>query len=120
MKLLEYDYKQLKLILTLCKRVPKCPLNELYASQVDIHYRVNQNDNLQVKAQSMKYMFDMNMPLEFILKAGGLSNDIKTDSKQWQDRIDKANALQAKMEKTKQTSTEEITVEETNDNNSQE
>ena len=120
MKLLEYDYKQLKLILTLCKRVPKCPLNELYASQVDIHYRVNQNDNLQVKAQSMKYMFDMNMPLEFILKAGGLSNDIKTDSKEWQDRIDRVNALQAKMEKAKQTSTEEIAVEETNGNNSQE
>ena len=120
MKLLEYDYKQLKLILTLCKRVPKCPLNELYASQVDIHYRVNQNDNLQVKAQSMKYMFDMNMPLEFILKAGGLSNDIKTDSKQWQDRIDRANALQAEMEKAKQISTEQIEVEQTNGNNSQE
>ncbi len=120
MKLLEYDYKQLKLILTLCKRVPKCPLNELYASQVDIHYRVNQNDNLQVKAQSMKYMFDMNMPLEFILKAGGLSNDIKTDSKQWQDRIDKSNALQAEINKEKQKSTEEIIVEEDKNNNSQE
>lgn len=120
MKLLEYDYKQLKLILTLCRQVPKCKLNELYASQVDIHYRVNQNDNLQVKAQSMKYMYDMNMPLEFILKVGGLSNDIKTDSKNWQTNIDKARALQAEMEKAKQTSTEEITVEENNGNNSQE
>ncbi len=118
-KLLEYDYKQLKLILTLCRQVPKCKLNELYASQVDIHYRVNQNDNLQVKAQSMKYLYDMNMPLEFILKVGGLSNDIKTDSRQWQENIDKANALQAEMEKAKQSSAEEITVDETN-NNSQE
>lgn len=88
------DYDQLKLILLLCKQVPNCPLNELYASQVDINYRVNQNDNLQVKAQSMKYMYDMNMPLEFILKVGGLSNDIKTDSKNWQDNIDKARSLQ--------------------------
>lgn len=118
-KLLEYDYKQLKLILSICRQVPKCKLNELYASQVDIHYRVNQNDNLQVKAQSMKYLYDMNMPLEFILKAGGLSNDIKTDSRQWQENIDKANALQAEMEKAKQSSTEEIKVDETN-NNSQE
>lgn len=118
-KLLEYDYKQLKLILSICRQVPKCKLNELYASQVDIHYRVNQNDNLQVKAQSMKYLYDMNMPLEFILKVGGLSNDIKTDSRQWQENIDKANALQAEMEKAKQSSTEEITVDETN-NNSQE
>ena len=120
MKLLEYDYKQLKLILMLCKQVPKCPLNELYASQVDIHYRVNQNDNLQVKAQSMKYLYDMGMPLEFILKVGGLSNDIKTDSRQWQENIDKARAIQIEMEKATQTSTEEINVEENNDNNSQE
>ena len=118
--ILGIDYDQLKLILMLCKQVPNCPLNELYASQVDINYRVNQNDNLQVKAQSMKYMYDMNMPLEFILKVGGLSNDIKTDSKNWQDNIDKANALQAEMEKATQTSTEEIKVEENNDNNSQE
>jgi hypothetical protein len=119
MKLLEYDYKQLKLILMLCKQVPNCPLNELYASQVDIHYRVNQNDNLQVKAQSMKYMFDMNMPLEFILKVGGLSNDIKTDSRQWQERIDSALAIQQEMEKAKQTSTEQIEVDQ-DSNNSQE
>lgn len=117
MKLLEYDYKQLKLILMICKQVPKCPLNELYASQVDIHYRVNQNDNLQVKAQSMKYMYDMNMPLEFILKVGGLSNDIKTDSRQWQENIDKAHSLQMQMEQASQTTTEEISVENT-DNNS--
>ena len=120
MKLLEYDYKQLKLILMLCKQVPKCPLNELYASQVDIHYHVNQNDNLQVKAQSMKYMYDMNMPLEFILKVGGLSNDIKTHSRQWQENIDKARAIQAETEKETQTSTEEIKEEKTNVNNSQE
>jgi hypothetical protein len=104
----------------LCKQVPKCPLNELYASQVDIHYRVNQNDNLQVKAQSMKYLYDMGMPLEFILKVGGLSNDIKTDSRQWQENIDKARAIQIEMEKATQTSTEEIKVEENNGNNSQE
>lgn len=119
MKLLQYDYKQLKLILEICRQVPNCKLNELYASQVDIHYRVNQNDNLQVKAQSMKYLYDMNMPLEFILKVGGLSNDIKTDSRNWQSNIDKAIALEIEREKAQQTSTEQISVKET-DNSSQE
>jgi hypothetical protein len=119
MKLLEFDYEQLKLILMLCKQISGCPLDELYASQVDIHYRVNQNDNLQVKAQSMKYLYDMGMPLEFILKVGGLSNDIKTDSKNWQANIDKLRANQAEMEKAQQTSTEQIEVEQ-NGNNSQE
>lgn len=117
-KLLEYDYEQLKLILMLCRQVPKCPLNELFASQIDINYRVNQNDNLQVKAQSMKYLFDMHLPTEFILKVGGLSNDIKTDNKNWQESIKAYNEQQSKLESQKQT-TENINVEE-NDNNSQE
>lgn len=104
------DYDQLKLILMICKQVPNCPLDKLYASQVDINYRVNQNDNLLVKAQSMKYLHEMNMPLEFILKVGGLSNDIKTDSKEWQENIDKARNLQMEMEKASQTTTEEISV----------
>ena len=113
------DYDQLKLFLLLCQQVPECPIKNLYASEIDINYRVNQNDNLQVKAQSMKYMYDMNMPLEFILKAGGLSNDIKTDSANWQKNIDRVRAIQAEMEQAQQTSTEQIEVEQ-NGNNSQE
>ena len=117
-KLLEYDYEQLKLILMLCKQVPKCPLDKIFASQIDINYRVNQNDNLQVKAQSMKYLYEMHLPTEFILKVGGLSNDIKTDNKNWIASINAFNEQQAKLESQKQT-TENINVEE-NNNNSQE
>lgn len=90
--LLGYDYEQLKLILMLCKQVPNCPLDELFASQIDISYRINQNDNFMIKTQGMKYLYDMGMPLEFILRVGKLSNDIKTDAKEWQARIDKLKA----------------------------
>lgn len=113
--LLGYDYEQLKLILMLCKQVPNCPLDELHASQIDISYRINQNDNFMIKTQGMKYLYDMNMPLEFILKAGKLSNDVKTDAKEWQDRID---ALK-KEELAEQQVTETIKVQESG-NNSQE
>lgn len=104
-----YDYDQLKLLLMLCKQVPNCPVNELHASQIDINYRVNQNDNLLVKTQSMQNLYSINCDLEFILKVCGLSNDIKTDSKNWQAMIDKANEQQ-KQEK----SVEEIDVVEEN------
>ena len=67
----------------------------------------------------MKYLYDMHMPLEFILKVGGLSNDIKTDSRNWQANIDKAIALEIERENAQQTTTEQISVEET-DNTSQE
>ena len=101
--LLGYDYEQLKLILMICKQVPNCPLNELYASQVDISYRINQNDNFMIKTQGMKYLYDMGMPLEFILRVGKLSNDIKTDAKEWQARIDKLKKEQLEQQKATET-----------------
>lgn len=113
------DYEQLKLILMLCKQVPNCPLDELYASQIDINYRINQNDNLLVRAQSMRYMYEMHCDLEFILKTCGLSNDIKTDSRNWQDSIDRYNKQQEEVEQQEQTTTEVIETENT-ENNSQE
>ena len=114
-KLLQFDYEQLKLILMLCKQVPNCPLNELYASQIDINYRVNQNDNLLVKTQSMVNLYQIHCDIEFILKACGLSNDIKTDAQKW-----KANIEKVQKEQQSQTTTENIVVDENNNNSSQE
>lgn len=118
--LLGYDYDQLKLFLMLCKQVPNCPVNKLFASQIDINYRVNQNDNLLVKTQSMKYLYDIHCDLEFILKVCGLSNDIKTDSKNWQTMIDKFNEAEKAKETIESSSVETIEVDENNVNNSQE
>lgn len=114
MKLLEFDYTQLELFLMLCKQIPNCPLNELYASQVEINYRVNQNDNLLVRTQSMSNLYQMNCDYEYILKTCGTSNDIKTDAKKWAQRDELA-----KKQAQKQTSTEKIEVDK-NVNNSQE
>lgn len=117
---LRQDYEQLKLILMLCKQVPECPLDELYASQIEINYRINQNDNFLVKTQGMQNLFDMHLPLEFILKYGGLSNDIKTDSRNWQESIDAFNAQQVQEKQEESTTKEIIQTENTTENNSQE
>ena len=114
------DYDQLKLFLQLCKAVPNCPLNELYASQIDINYRVNQNDNLLVKAQSMKYLYDMMLPEEFVLKVGGLSNDIKTDTANWQANIERRTKAEQKAEAQSQTDVEANAAEESDNKSSQE
>lgn len=119
---LKYDYEQLKLILMFCKQIPECPLDELYASQVDINYRINQNDNFLVKTQGMKYLYDMHCDLEFIMKVVGLSNDIKADSNAWRESIEWFYKNQLEMEKQRQTNTEVIETEKetNNDNGSQE
>ena len=99
----------------LCKQIPNCPLNELYASQIDINYRVNQNDNLLVRTQSMVNLYQINCDKEYILKTCGTSNDIKTDAKKWEIRDKEIKAEQEKQNST----TENIVVDE-NNNSSQE
>lgn len=111
-KLLQQDTEQLKLILMLCKQVPNCPVNKLYASQIEINYRVNQNDNLLVKTQSMMNLYNIGCDIEFILKVCGLSNDIKTDAKKWKENLEK-------LKQAENTTTENIVVDE-NNNSSQE
>lgn len=113
------DYDQLKLILMLCKEVPSCPLNKIYASQVDINYRVNQNDNYLVKTQGMLNLFQMKVHPEFIMKTGGLSNDIKTDTKEWIKYMQSIGANSDTSETPQATLSETVAVEQ-NDNDSQE
>lgn len=107
--LLEYDYEVLKLILLFCRQVPQCPLNELYASQIDIKYRINQNDNLLVKAQAMAQLYNINLPKKYVLKAGGLFNDITTVEKDWDKNDTKIKAQE-------ETTNERITVTEDSGN----
>ncbi|MBR5272766.1 MAG: phage portal protein [Clostridia bacterium] len=101
--ILGQDYEQLKLFLMLCNLVPDSKVDQLYASQIDINYRVNQNDNFLVKTQGMMNLYNMGCDLEFILKVGGLSNDIKTDSKMWRENLER-NAEKAEA----QTTNEEV------------
>ena len=89
-----FDYEELKLILLICKQVPSSPLNELHASQIDINYRINQNDNYLTKTQGMMSLYSINMPKEEILKTSKLFNDIKTVAKKWQEYEDKKLADQ--------------------------
>ena len=85
--LLRYDYEQLKLILYFCKNVPNCPLDRLNASQIDIKYRINQNDNFLVKTQGIMNLYNVNMPLDEIAKASGLFSDVPTLTSKWAENI---------------------------------
>lgn len=118
-----FDYEELKLILFICKQVPNCPLDELFASQIDISYRVNQNDNYLIKTQGMMNLYSINMPLEQILKSSKLFNDIKTVAKEWQKRIDDLKAQRTETIKVQESTLPRVdnrVVGANNGNNSQE
>lgn len=106
------DYKILETILLTCRQVPNCPVNELYASQIDIKYRINQNDNLLIKAQSIYQLWQANFPYEETIKASGLFSDSVTVAKKWQEKDEKAKQQAEKK-------TEEIVVDKVNENANQ-
>lgn len=101
------DYKILETILLTCRQVPNCPVNELYASQIDIKYRINQNDNLLIKAQSIYQLWQANFPYEETIKASGLFSDSVTVAKKWQEKDEKEKQQSEKK-------TEEIVVDKVN------
>lgn len=86
------DYSVLRKMITICATVPKCPINELSASQIDIKYKINQNDNLLIKAQSLYQLWQSNFPYEEAVKAVGLFSDSVTVAKKWQEKDEKAKS----------------------------
>ena len=79
------DYEVLRQILYLCKLYKDCPLNLITASQIDIKYKLNSNDNFLVKAQGIANLYNVNMPKDVILKASGLVSDVGAVSVAWED-----------------------------------
>lgn len=80
------DLALLKLVLFLCKLYPNSPIKKMYASQIDIKYRINQSDNFLVKAQGIAQLYSTNMPKELILKYSGISSDIGTEATAWEEK----------------------------------
>ena len=121
--LLKGDYAVLRLMLQFAREIPSSPINDIYASDIEIVYRINQNDNFLVKAEGIAQLYGVNMPKEAIIKASGLFSDTNAVASQWEksDRLAKQQA--------QTTATETIDVNKTtttdntenqNDNNSQE
>ena len=132
--LLGSDYDELDLILLLCRQVPNCPLNELHSSQIDIKYRINQNDNFVNKTQGIMNLYSVNMPKDEIIKASGLFGDVTTVTKKWEDSdskakeqatqntqaVNKNNVAQDNLEEQTSTRVDNRVISANGDNNSQE
>lgn len=85
----KHDYEQLKLFLEMVKLVPNTIIKDISASEIEIKYNLNPNDNILSKAQALKYFDEMNMPEEMALQKSGLSMDINAEAKNWRDNKEK-------------------------------
>lgn len=121
--LLKGDYAVLKLMLLFSKQLPNTPINQLSASDIDIKYRINQNDNFLVKAEGIAQLYGVNMPKESIIKASGLFSDTNAVASQWEENDAKVKAeqqAQAQQLVNNKTDNSDKDVEDKKDNNSQE
>lgn len=88
------DYSLLKQLLAICRTIPDTKVNELYSSQIEIHYNINPNDDILSKTQSISNLNAVGMPKELQLKYTNLSLDPCADAKKWEDSVAEQNELE--------------------------
>jgi SPP1 family phage portal protein len=81
------DYALLKQLIAICHTVPQTKVNELTASQIEIHYNINPNDDILSKTQSVTNLYGVGMPEELILKYTNLSLDPCADAQKWVENV---------------------------------
>jgi hypothetical protein len=81
------DYMLLKQLIAICHTVPDTKVNELTASQIEIHYNINPNDDILSKTQSVTNLYGVGMPEELILKYTNLSLDPCADAQKWVENV---------------------------------
>lgn len=81
----------LEVVLSICKKMPNCPVDELYLSDIDINFnRINRN-NLMSKTQALTYLDDRGMPEELILNIVGLCSNPHEASIAWKENRELKN-----------------------------
>lgn len=86
--LIEAEKEMIDICLSICKKTPECPVNELDSSDIKVVFNRSNRDNLLVKMQSLKYAYDMNMPKEASLNIVGITSNSHEVAHEWEE-IDK-------------------------------
>ena len=96
------DTELLEKILFICKNTANNKLNDLQASEIEIKYSLNLNDNMQIKTQSLGTCIGVGMPPAMALRITRLSNDPEAEGEQWQKYLDEQKAKQQEQEQQKE------------------
>lgn len=75
------DRNSLKVILKICKNSPESEIKDLKASEIDIRFNRDMNDNLLVKTQALNNLMTANIPPEVANSVIGLFSDPVSVSK---------------------------------------
>ena len=73
----------LDIILTICKKMPNCPIDEIYTSDIEINFNRTSRNNLMVKAQVLTYLIDRGLPEETVLNITELCGNTHEVAMAW-------------------------------------
>jgi len=93
---LQYERELLRKILSVCKEDKV--LEELYVGDIDIKYSINMSNNLLVKTQSLRNLYDMHVPYEDALNITGVTNDSHGLAEKWAKNDEEQKTLSMKMQ----------------------
>lgn len=92
------ERKCLEIALQICHSNPSCPVNELYACDIDINFNRTRNYNMLVKTQSLQTLIGMNMPKEIALNIVGLTGNDHEVALAWEEYDSKKQTEMQKKE----------------------
>lgn len=93
------DRAELKKMVAVCRTNPDNPIRELSVNQLNIKYNMTLSDNILAKTQSMQNLNDIGFPLEDILKAVPIVNDISSVAKRWKEEKERMLMIEYETEK---------------------
>ncbi|MFR7590222.1 MAG: phage portal protein [Longibaculum sp.] len=88
--LIKAEREMLEICLSICKKTPNCPIDEIESSDIDIVFNRSNRDNLLVKMQALKYAYDMKLPKEASLNIVRVTSNSHEIAHQWEEN-DKGN-----------------------------
>ena len=85
----DFMVENLKNVLWICRVTDKCPIKNIYPSEIDVKFNINRSDNMLVKAQTMSYLKQLELPTSIIAEKSQFFNDPLEVSKEWDKQIEK-------------------------------
>jgi len=98
----QFEYDLLKKMLYVCKTTIGNEIKEISASDIEIKYSLNMSNNLLIKAQSLKYLYDMNMAKEDALEMVNLTSDTHGVAVKWESNDNQVKNRDLEIELQKQ------------------
>lgn len=92
------DRNSLKVILKICKKSPDSSIKSLKASDIDIKFNREMNDNLLVKTQALMNLAGINMPPEVANSVVGLFSDPVSVSKLQRQYMEEREKVQQELQ----------------------